>query len=585
MGNDQKPDKKNKPNKKKNEDNFAENYLKNVNINKKTKTFKKDDGNDETNKKFSVKSNLRNISYISKNWDESFDYCVKKKNDKNVLLEINKSKILNYPEKFEYQKNILVSVLGLKNSGKTFILNNLNEKIFFDQTDDNLFEEKGLNIRYAKSAESNIIYMECPSYDGFYNEPELNETIEINNKFFVNFCLKYSQLIILVVNELTIEDFYMINLIKLQCLSNQRIIIIHNLMHFLEDNEIENYVKNFFINNKENSILTSNTYKKAGMYFTDEQNKFYYEENFINPSDNNKEINIIHLVLANYENEKLYEKYITSIDFIEVIIKDCSKSAETFKIKDKLLEFLKENKKFYNFEINNNNEIIYEEKNNKINKISDIHLNEKFSPNFCYYIDKERNKFVIEIETIFNPPDFKINNEIKSGPTGVQILTIKFKKEINNENDKELCNVVPQDYDIQLGDCELKLIIPIDKVQFDSSSEKRKCFFENGKIQIEYELTDNKDDSSDSVVKLKEESEEESESNNDKEDDEKEDKSDNEDDKKEKVKLDDEDDSNKEDDEKKNKSDNEDDEKEKVKLDDEDDSNNGEENIESGNSD
>ena len=292
------------------------------------------------------------------------------------------------------------------------------------------------------------------------------------------------------------------------------------------------------------------------MYFTDEQNKFYYEENFINPSDNNKEINIIHLVLANYENEKLYEKYITSIDFIEVIIKDCSKSAETFKIKDKLLEFLKENKKFYNFEINNNNEIIYEEKNNKINKISDIHLNEKFSPNFCYYIDKERNKFIIEIETIFNPPDFKINNEIKSGPTGVQILTINFTKEINNENDKELCNVVPQDYDIQLGDCELKLIIPIDKVQFDSSTDKRKCFFENGKIQIEYELTDNKDDSSDSVVKLKEESEEESESNNDKEDDEEE-----------------------------NKSDNEDDEKEKVKLDDEDDSNNGEENNESGNSD
>jgi hypothetical protein len=386
-------------------------------------------------------------------------------------------------------------------------------------------------------------------------------------------------------------------------------------MHFLEDNEIENYVKNFFINNKENSILTSNTYKKAGMYFTDEQNKFYYEENFINPSDNNKEINIIHLVLANYENEKLYEKYITSIDFIEVIIKDCSKSAETFKIKDKLLEFLKENKKFYNFEINNNNEIIYKEKNNKINKISDIHLNEKFSPNFCYYIDKERNKFIIEIETIFNPPDFKINNEKKSGSPGspgVEILTIKFKKEINNENDKELCNVVPQDYDIQLGDCELKLIIPLDKVQFDSSSEKRKCFFENGKIQIEYELTDNKDDSSDSVVKLNEESEEESESNNDKEDDEKEDKSDNEDDKKEKVKLDDEDDSNKEDDEKedksdeyekekvklddeddsnkeddekKNKSDNEDDEKEKVKLDDEDDSNNGEENNESGNSD
>ncbi len=610
MGNDQKPDKP-----KKNNINFTENYLKNLNEKKEIKSFKNDGGNDEKNQKFSVKSNLRNISYISKNWDESFDYCIKKRNERKVLLEINKSKKLNYSEKFEFQKNILVSVLGLKSSGKTFLLNNLNEKIFFDQTDNNLFEEKGLNIRYAKSAESNIIYMECPCYDGFYNEPELNETIEINNKFFVNFCLKYSQLIILVVNELTIEDFYMINLIKLQCSTNQKIIVIHNLIHFLEDNEIENYVKNFFINNKKDSILIQNTFKKAGMFFTDDQNKFYFEENFINPSDNNKEINIIHLVLANYENdENLYYKYTSSLEFIGVIIKECSKSAETFKVKDKLLEFLKENKKFYNFEINNKNEIIYEEKKNKINKIKDIHLNEKISPNFCYYIDKERNKFIVEIETIFNPSDIKINNEKQSG-TGVQIITIKFKKEINSENDKELCDIVPQDYDIQLGDCELKLIIPFDKVYFDSSTKTMKFFFENGKIQIEYEIMKNDDDSNNSVVKLDDESEEQSDSNNDREDDDEKNQSNNEDEN-EKNKSNNEDDdeknkSNNEDDDEKNKSNNEDDDEknrinnedeneknksnnedddednEKVRFDNENDSNENEENEvrNSGNSD
>ena len=135
MGNDQKTDKKDKP--KKNNNNFTENYLKNLNEKKEIKSFKNDGGNDEKNQKFSVKSNLRNISYISKNWDESFDYCIKKRNERKVLLEINKSKKLNYSEKFEFQKNILVSVLGLKSSGKTFLLNNLNEKILFDQTDNN----------------------------------------------------------------------------------------------------------------------------------------------------------------------------------------------------------------------------------------------------------------------------------------------------------------------------------------------------------------------------------------------------------------------------------------------------------------
>ena len=80
--------------------------------------------------------------------------------------------------------------------------------------------------------------------------------------------------------------------------------------------------------------------------------------------------------MANYENEDLFYKYITSIDFIKVIIKDCSKSSETFKIKEKLLEFLKENKKFYNFGINKQNEIYYDDslKNSKISKISPMLL-------------------------------------------------------------------------------------------------------------------------------------------------------------------------------------------------------------------
>ena len=528
MGNEQSEQKNKNKNKSKNKikGDFTETYLKNLNKKKANQNGLKEKDETETRETFQIKSNLRNITYISKNWDESFDYCVKKINKENVLLEINKSEKLSYSELFEAQKNVLVSVLGLKNSGKTFVLNNLNEKIFFDQTSETLFEEKGLYIRIAKSAESNIIFMECPSYDGFYNEPELNETIEINNKFFVNFCLKYSQLIILVVNELTIEDFYMINLIKLQCSTNQRIIIVHNLMHFLADEEIKNYVKNFFINN-ENSILMPNTYKKAGMFYTDEQNKFYYEENFINTSDNNKEINITHLVLANYENEDLFYKYITSIDFIKVIIKDCSKSSETFKIKEKLLEFLKENKKFYNFGINKQNEIYYDDslknsKISKISKISEIHLDKKFSPNFCYYIDKKRNKFIIEVETIFNPTDFKINNE-KQSDTGKQIITMNFTKEINNKNDKELCDLIPKDYDIQLGKCELKLIIPFDLVYFDSSVKTMKFTFENGKIKIEYEIMDfNKDDSNDSKVELINENSDDQSDNEEKQKEEKE---------------------------------------------------------------
>ena len=126
--------------------------------------------------------------------------------------------------------------------------------------------------------------MECQGYNNFYNELDVNETIEINNRFYVNFCLKYSQLIILVVNELTIEDYYLINLIKSQCSSNQRIIVVHNLIYFDDEIKIENYIKEFF-ESKENEkkIISENKFQKAGVYYSDSQNNKYYEESYINP--------------------------------------------------------------------------------------------------------------------------------------------------------------------------------------------------------------------------------------------------------------------------------------------------------------
>ena len=140
-------------------------------------------------------------------WEYSFDYSLEKiVNNNNQLLKIKKSRKLE--SKYENQKNILVSVLGKKNSGKTFLLNNINNKIDYDEK--SLFKEKNFYIRYAKSPESNVCYIECPAFDNYFEETKIEENLEININFYINFCLKYSQMIILVVNEMTTEDLLMI---------------------------------------------------------------------------------------------------------------------------------------------------------------------------------------------------------------------------------------------------------------------------------------------------------------------------------------------------------------------------------------
>ena len=59
-----------------------------------------------------IKLNLRDDLY-EKNNDKSYDYFIEKINKENILLKINKSSN-DLKNVFENQKNILISVLGLK---------------------------------------------------------------------------------------------------------------------------------------------------------------------------------------------------------------------------------------------------------------------------------------------------------------------------------------------------------------------------------------------------------------------------------------------------------------------------------------
>ena len=464
---------------KRTENNFYKNFNSNHNfieINNANDTYIRD------------RSKKEKISKESFNyWEYSFDYCLEKiVNNNNQLLKIKKSRKLE--SKYENQKNILVSVLGKKNSGKTFLLNNINDKIDYDEK--SLFKEKNFYIRYAKSPENNVCFIECPAFDNYFEETKIEENLEININFYINFCLKYSQMIILVVNEMTTEDLLMINLIKSKCIQSQKIIIIHNLKFYFTKEEIDYYISNYFSNNNKNEkndeILKIVTFTGADS----DQNKLYFNENYINPSDNNKEIDIIHAVLGN---EYLFF-YNSTIDLIKVNIQSLSHQSQIFNLEKNLINFSEEFFQKKSFKINDEKILYYEKSNESEEK--------KFQPLYSYYIDKTKDVFVINIESIYNPDNLKISCSIKQE---FQVFKISYTYDIKENNDKELYKIKDNKIfsDIQYGDYELTLLIPLNKVYFDSS--KKNILFKNGIIIIEYPIKNDEVNSEPSDVDLEEE--------------------------------------------------------------------------------
>jgi len=476
---------------KRTENNFYKNFNSNHNfieINNANDTYIRD------------RSKKEKISKESFNyWEYSFDYCLEKiVNNNNQLLKIKKSRKLE--SKYENQKNILVSVLGKKYSGKTFLLNNINNKIDYDEK--SLFKEKNFYIRYAKSPESNVCYIECPAFDNYFEETKIEENLEININFYINFCLKYSQMIILVVNEMTTEDLLMINLIKSKCIQSQKIIIIHNLKFYFTKEEIDYYISNYFSNNnneKNDEILKIVTFTGADS----DQNKLYFNENYINPSDNNKEIDIIHAVLGN---EDLFF-YNSTIDLIKVNIQSLSHQSQIFNLEKNLINFSEEFFQKKSFKIDDEKILYYEKDSNEESE------KKVFEPHYSYYIDHDREKFIINIESTYNPDNLNISDSNKV--QGNQIVKINYTYKITDKNDKELYKIKDNKIfsDIHYGDYELNLNIPIDKVYFDYTRENVNFSFKDGIIKIEYPIIKNYDNDNDSndKVSLVEESEEDNE--------------------------------------------------------------------------
>ena len=229
----------------------------------------------------------------------------------NVLLIKN-----NIDEKYKQKRVSIISVIGNKNSGKSFILHLLTGKnipngftvttegISFIIPDDKDNKDDNFILIDSAGTESPLL-IENKNY---LKEDKINKMAkdrQITDYFLQKFILEKSDIFICVIDNLTLTDQKFINRI-VKNYTNKTIFIIHNLKTFIEKSQVEDYINN--------TLKESLTFQlKQDEYFELNRNpENNIEQNHIFFKQKLKESNriIVHLIIANEDSQagKYYNK-------------------------------------------------------------------------------------------------------------------------------------------------------------------------------------------------------------------------------------------------------------------------------------
>ena len=277
---------------------------------------------------------------------------LKNHNGWNIYFTEKGKEKYDYPY-YEYEfknKNMHeIGILGGYKVGKTYIINKLLNKKNINNID---IKTKGISVLYPKINSTNlfVILDTCDTLNNsVYN---YKSTIEENfnltnyerknmcknlvkdkifrNIFIQDFIIEKSDILIVVVNQLSYNEQIFLNRLKHE--NCKKIIIIHNLKFF--DNK--NNVFKYFEDNIQSSVFFNlETMKHLDFDIYENHNKgynYYYKE---------KNKNIFHLIMAregteagNFFNDK-------TIEFIRVFLKTL--------INPKIFDVIKEIKQFLSF--------------------------------------------------------------------------------------------------------------------------------------------------------------------------------------------------------------------------------------------
>lgn len=414
-----------------------------------------------------MNAQIENEKKYNENMDNFYSMIIKinymdelTKDGWKIIYNKDNKEILNK------KKVSIVSVLGDKNSGKSFILHLLTGK---DIPNGYTVTTEGLSFIIPSGQENNDNYILIDTAGT--ESPLLNDDIrisiekkqqmirdrQITDYFLQKFLLEQSDIFICVVDNLSLTVQKFINRI----IKNDRyktIFIIHNLKTFIEKKQVENYV--------ENILKKSLTFKlKEDKYFyigkdkandLNENQIFYRQE--LKQKDKSKKKIIIHLITANEESEagKYYNK--TTINYLKNQLTQVIEKKEV-NIVENLKQFLVtisedifEKKIEYSSLTEDNNCIKVKNENEEL-KLKDCLIDvlgyniipdTKFKPKYRYgyFIDSstEQRKFFIEIE-LYGIWKIKQSLDVKEEYFTIKIIGEKKKGVI--EKNYEFNNYIP----------------------------------------------------------------------------------------------------------------------------------------------
>ena len=419
-----------------------------------------------------IEDNNNNININNQN----NDIIIENNNEQNQIKEINKDKIDD-----ESNKSV-IGILGLGNVGKSYLLS-----LFIDQelpTGDSIhtkgisikkienyiiLDSEGVDAALTKTNISKELYPKENLFNKNINESDyLIEKIARDKKavelFIQDFIIEKSDILVIVVGQLTLQEQKMINRIVMT--TNKKIIyVIHNLKNFYSKEQIDYYKENTFKNNiffKQGQELSVQIYKgKKDLENKEEE----YNKYFLEKYDNGRQV--LHFIMgSNVKESNNYYFNKTVVDYFRNEISSFKR--KKFNIFQELKDFLikkgtnyiesheawkkpfteedinieeKDGKKYIS--IKNENNMI---KKCLMNQLGFSHFyGALYSPNYTCYIekDKETNKDINLIVEIITPGNdlFKFDKprreEIFSGGHKI-ILSFTGNKTLKEYKDFEL---------------------------------------------------------------------------------------------------------------------------------------------------
>lgn len=492
------------------------------------------------------------------NHNEVYDLII----DVNSLSNITKGWPLNmtaegmkrYEEKSQ-KKSVVVSVVGNKNKGKSFLLTKLANIVLpsgYSVT------TRGLSVRYPTFDEQNIVLLdtagtetpitqskevydlekEMSNIEKDEKYKELKESIKdldqetqkkkldefknekqrellskfttdktITEYFLQKFILKESNILIFLVEQLTYTDQKLLNRIRKEC-QGKKLFVVHNLYTLDTKENVENYI--------ENVLSKSLTFKLKKIRITEfdsnkkeknekDVNQFYYAEEHTRRHTDDDDYEeedkreIIHYIMARDQTEAGDYYNDMTIRQLRNQIKAFS-NTDVFPIRDKLIRFFLKTSgdlidgmriKKEEVEIDGN---LIKLKSKDDDKPKEIKLKKclidelgfskfqgsLFTPCYKYYINKDKTRFIIEIEMPGKVADSHF--QLKVDKNGNYLFYFTGRKELKIPEHSALTL-----NSIDKGKFEIVIRVPMSDIKLKDTTiafKKR----ENGIQRVEFEL-------------------------------------------------------------------------------------------------